>query len=451
MDMTTLYDLEGTATPIMPAAVNRKTAKSGRAARRSSDSTDFRHNEFAEELIEKYHIIEVNGVLYVYRDGYYQADDKEIEQCMIEMLPTIKQRQRAEVLSYIKIKTHKKATEINANPYIINCENTRLDVRTGERLQFTPDAIEFARLPVKYDPSAECPELDATLKRVFCGDDELIRLFEEVVGYCLIKHAKYQVAVMLVGSGSNGKSTIIDLIKNLLGPANYSALALEQLTDRFNVVELDNKLANLGDDIDNVTMRDEGQLKRIFAGNTVKAERKGEQPYMMTPYATCIFSGNEIPRSRDKSYGFYRRWVVIPFNARFTPDDPDYDPMLLDKLTTPEATSCLLNKAIEGAQRLVRRGKFDVPQIVKQEKEQYIIDNSATLQWIEDEHLDEEYFLTKPRDEIYDKFSMWALAAGMFNVPGRQTVYKEIRNKYDFAIKPKQHKSDGKRYFVKSI
>ena len=55
MDMTTLYDLEGTATPIMPAVSNRKTAKSGR--RGTSDSTDFRHNEFADELIEKYHII----------------------------------------------------------------------------------------------------------------------------------------------------------------------------------------------------------------------------------------------------------------------------------------------------------------------------------------------------------------------------------------------------------
>ena len=66
----------------------------------------FSHNDFGDQLIQEFKIIEVNGVLYVYEDGYYQADDKIIENKMIELYPGILQRQRTEVLAYIRIKTH---------------------------------------------------------------------------------------------------------------------------------------------------------------------------------------------------------------------------------------------------------------------------------------------------------------------------------------------------------
>ena len=147
----------------------------------------FKHNEFGDELIEAYKIITVNGQLYVYEDGYYQQDEKIIERKMIDLFPSIKQNQRSEVLAYIRIKTHINSADIKVSPYIINLKNTRLDIRTGKCLEFTPDAIEFDRIPVTYDPSAYCSDLDKMLNRVFLGDREVINLFEEMVGYCLIK------------------------------------------------------------------------------------------------------------------------------------------------------------------------------------------------------------------------------------------------------------------------
>ena len=412
----------------------------------------FSHNDFGDQLISEFKIIEVNGVLYVYEDGFYQADDRIIENKMLDLYPGILQRQRSEVLAYIRIKTHVNAADLKVNPYVINLKNTRLDIRTGKCLEFTPDAIEFDRIPVIYDPSAYCADLDKMLNRVFCGDSEVINLFEEMLGAVLLKHNRYQKAFLFYGSGSNGKSTILDLIKTFLGSRNYASLSLEEVTGRFNKILLENKLANIGDDIDNVTIKDTGTLKKIISGNAITVEDKGIKGYTAELYATQIFSCNAIPRSFDKSEGFYRRWLLIPFNARFSMDDPDYDPLIADKITSPTALSYLLNIAIRGAQRLTKRGFFTEPVSVQNALEAYKTDNSTVLSWIEDKELDEDYFLQNPRDVVYSEFADWCKVSGIKsgNITGKKTFFKEVTQKFDFEEKPKQ-KADGKRYFILKI
>lgn len=410
------------------------------------------HNEFGDELIDAYQIITVNGQLYVYEDGFYQQDERIIERKMIDLYPSIRRQQRGEVLDYIKIRTHKRGEDIKILPYVINLKNTRLDIRTGKCLEYDPNKIEFARIPVTYDQSAYCADLDKMLNRVFLGDREVINLFEEMIGYCLIKSSRYQKAFIMVGSGSNGKSTILDLIEEFLGSANYSSLPLEQVTDRFNKAELEHKLANIGDDIDNVAIKDSGTLKKMISGESITVERKGERPFKFRPYAKHIYSANSIPRSFDKSEGFYRRWIFIPFNATFSPDDPDYDPMIFDKITTDQALSYLLNLALKGARRLMKQGKFTQPASVANALEAYRTDNSTTLSWIEDKGLTEEYFLANSTDKIYSDFTDWCKTSGVKqpNITGKKMFKREICNKFDFEESPKQ-KADGKRYLVARI
>jgi putative DNA primase/helicase len=210
--------------------------------------------------------------------------------------------------------------------------------------------------------------------------------------------------------------------------------------------------ANIGDDIDNVTIKDTGTLKKMIAGNAITVEAKGETGYATELYATHIYSANEIPRSFDKTDGFYRRWLIIPFNARFSVNDEDYDPMIVDKITTPTALSYLLNIAIRGAQRLIRTGHFTEPQSVKDALEAYKADNSTVLSWIEDKDLDSDYFLDKPRDVCYSEFADWCRVSGVQSkmITGKKTFLREVAAKFDFEDKPRQ-KADGKRYFVVRI
>ena len=420
---------------------------------KAEQKAGFSHNDFGDRLIQEFKIIEVNGTLYIYEDGYYQADDRIIENKMIELYPSILQRQRSEVLSYIRIKTHINSASIRINPYVLNLKNTRLDIRNGECLPFTPDAIEFDRIPVVYDPSAYCADLDKMLNRVFLGDKEVINLFGEMLGAVLLKHNKYQKAFLFYGSGSNGKSTILDLIKMFLGRRNFTSIGLDQLTsDKFAPARLENKLANIGDDINDTSLRDTGTLKKLFSGDTVTVQHKGETSFDLDSYATHIFSGNTIPRSYDKTDGFYRRWLLVPFNAKFSTSDPDYDPMIADKITAPTALSYLLNIAIKGAKRLIHNGGFTEPKCVVEALEAYKADNSTVLSWIEDKDLNDDYFLDKPRDVLYSEFSDWCKVSGIkpSNVTGKKTFFKEVIGKFDFEEKFKQ-KADGKRYFILKI
>lgn len=412
----------------------------------------FSHNVFGDELINDFKIITVNGQLYIYEDGYYQQDERIIENKMIEIFPTILQRQRAEVLAYIRIKTHLSQSDIKVNPYIINLQNTRLDLRNDKLLAFTPDAIEFDRIPVNYDPSAYCADLDKMLNRVFLSDREVMDLFEEMLGYCLIKHCDLQKGFMLYGNGSNGKSTILDLIKKFLGSRNYTSIELDKVTGKFETAELEHKLANIGDDVNNKSMGDTGLLKKLFSGNSVLVQRKGERPFDLEPYAKHIYSCNEIPRSaNDKTLGFYRRWIFVPFNATFRTTDADYDPLIKEKIFTDEAFSYLLNLAIKGAKRLLKNKTFTEPDIVKDAMAQYMVDNSNTLSWVEEVELTLQDVCGKPRDELYTDFSNWCKLSNIKQITGKRTFMKEVKDYFDLDEKPRQDRTTGKRYFRVSL
>lgn len=418
---------------------------------KAEKTAGFMHVEIAEELIAEHRLINVNGIIYEYLDGYYQRCENLAKYCR-EKVIGIKTAQRNEIINYIQDMKKILKKDIKNNPYIINCKNTRLDIRSGKCLEYDPNAIEFLRLPVTYDPSAHCAELDKMLNRVFLCDREVINLFEELLGYGLMGHAKFAKLFLFCGNGSNGKSTILDLIRTFAGFENCSSMGINETTSTFGKIELENKYFNIGDDIDNETIKDTGTLKRISAGNTITVENKGEKKYSTVLTTTLIYSANTIPKSFDKTDGFYRRWTIVPFNAVFSIDDEDYDPMIEEKITTPEALSYMLNMALRGAKRLLAQGHFTEPKVVKEALEIYKSDNSTVLTWIDDKELNEDYFLENSRDDLYAEFADWCKLSGIKsgNVTGKKTFYKEVVGKFDFEEKPRQ-KSNGKRYFVLKI
>jgi putative DNA primase/helicase len=415
-------------------------------------SREFRHNDFGDELIGLYHIITYNGMLYIYEDGYYQADERIIENKMIEMFPGIKQRQRAEVLAYIRIKTHVPAGDLRFDPWKVNLKSGRLDLRTGALSEHTPEAIEFDRIAIDFDPEAYCPALDGMLNKVFCYDEDVRKLFEEMVGYTMMRHANYQKAFMFYGSGSNGKSTILDLIKAFLGKHNYVSIDIRELTrNKFDMAELENKLANIGDDINDTAIDGTGILKKLFSGNSMQVQRKGERPFQLEPYATHIYSCNDIPRSStDKTFGFYRRWSFIPLKAKFSVTDADYDPLIKDKIVTPEALSYLLNLAIAGAQRLIRYNGFTEPKVVTDTLEAYKVDNSSTLSWVDESEITLDQVLETSSTELYSNFADWCKLSGVKSTPSRKTFCRELRDRFDLDATMRQGKN-GKRFFRVSL
>lgn len=406
----------------------------------------FSHNTFGDELISMYHIITYNGTVYIYDDGYYQSDEHIVENKMIEQFPGIKQRQRAEVMSYIKIKTHVPAGDLRFDPWTVNIKSGRFNLLTMTLSQHTPGAIEFDRVPVNYDPDAYSPELDHMLDKVFCHDADVRKLFEEMVGYSLMRHLRYQKGFMFYGSGANGKSTILDLIKAFLGHGNYVSIDLDDLTKgRFNAAELENKLANIGDDLNNTRIENTGDLKRILAGNAMQVERKSERPFQLEQYATQIFSANAIPRTSDNTFGFYRRWCFIPLNATFTKDDADFDPGIKDKITTPTALSYLFNLALKGARRLIQNNGFTEPAVVTEALKQYQTENNHVLSWIFENEIEISTIVSKTRKELFENYKDWCVNSGITSPGSAQNFYREIKSAFGVDV---VRRSGNRWYFV---
>jgi len=406
----------------------------------------FKHDKFAELLVERMNIVTVNEQCYVYKDGYYQRAEREIDKEMIRLYPRSKRAQRAEVLDYIKILTTIRSSDIPLQEYIINVKNGRLDVRTETLLPHDPEILDFTQLPVVYDPKAYCPELDKTLNKVFKHDRQVIDLFEEMVGYLLIKNCRFRKGFLFYGGGSNGKSTILNLLKKFIGENNLATVELKKLSDPFLTAELEHKLANIGDDIDPKEITDTGTIKKLFTGESMTVQRKYQDPFIMKNYAKMIFSCNQLPRIIDKSYGMYSRLILIPFTATFTPYDEDYDPFIEDKITTPEALSYLLNIGLRGLRRLLYNNKFTEPDVVKEALEEYKKDNSNVLTWIEEEGIEIKYLLDNTTDKLFSDFKDWCARSELKYTSSIKTFHKEIENAYNFERKRVRNAKTGNKY-----
>ena len=409
----------------------------------------FDHEAIANKIRESCHIKTVDQTVYIYsdNDGFYKKNTVKLDNMMRKIMPNITIRQRAEVMSDIKDGTTLEREDIKVFPYIINCKNCRLNLITGERLDHTPDVYEFGKLPVVYDPDAHCEDVDNFLKDVFSDDVECIQLFYEMVADILTKENIYQKAFLFVGNGANGKSKMLDMLRAFVGPQYCSNISLEDLNSKFKTAELENKLLNIGADIDSVTIKNSGVLKKIFSGDPMTVERKFAKPFDIVPYATHIFSCNSIPPNADRSSGMYRRWMIIPFDVNFL-ESPKNDPHIVKKITTPTALSYLLNLALIGFKSLHERKHFIEPARVKAKKEDYIVENSSALSWAREMDMDQVKLGEKPRDLLYDDYRSWCATTNVKPMAAK-TFYKEIRFKYRMIIK--QKKSDGKRYFMLNL
>jgi putative DNA primase/helicase len=158
----------------------------------------------------------------------------------------------------------------------------------------------------------------------------------------------------LTGSGSNGKSTFLNMLKTLLGKRNRSALGLKKLGDRFSTIMLFGKLANIGDDISDAFISDTEEFKKMVTGETIDAEQKGQPKFDFEPYAKLIFSANSIPRlGKGKDIrAILRRMVIVPFNANFDDANPNFKPFIGDNLKGQEAMEYMILLGIQNYQFL---------------------------------------------------------------------------------------------------
>ena len=382
----------------------------------------FFHNRFGDYLKAKYHIKRINGQLHVYKDGVYVTGHRYLENVMVRDIPTLKYSLRTEVIRYLEASIpENEPTGTHEN--LIAFQNGVLDINSGSTYPFHPDFIITNKIPWDYNPSARCPLVDLTLNKISCQDPEIRSLLEECIGYCFYRKNNLQKSFILTGVGSNGKSTFLEMLKYLLGDSNISQLDIAELDDRFSTVMLAGKLANIGDDIssDFIQGKTVSFFKKAVTGNGLKAENKGQDIFFFKPYTKLLFSANEIPRMKNKGFeAIRRRLLIIPFRAKFSKDDPDYDYQIEDKLKTQVAMEYLILLGIAGLKRALKNRGFTESIKVQAELDAFERDNNPILSWLEfvkDDNITDvvsDYITRKTVNELYSSYDIFCRNNGFY-------------------------------------
>ena len=242
---------------------------------------------------------------------------------------------------------------------IINVINGLLNVRTRELQPHTPEHLWVIRIPVVYDPEAQCPSISGFVSKTFPSDS--VELASEIAYGLLAPDFESQQAVLAKGEGGNGKSTFLRLMVRFIGEGNTTAMSLQRLeSDRFAVAALYGKLANVCPDLPSNKLKETSIFKAITGGDHLTGEHKFKDLFTFRPFCRLLFSANRMPQSPDDSDAFFRRWIVIPFIRVFREGAPETLPqrVLLDKMTTPGELSGLLNLALAAGDRLRAQGHF---------------------------------------------------------------------------------------------
>ena len=223
--------------------------------------------------------------------------------------------------------------------------------------------ISFTQIPVDYKEDAKCPIIDDFIAEVF-GKEHVDSIYE-YIGYILLPHVKYQKALIMIGAGKNGKSTFLDMLIKFLGMENIKQIPLQDLEKPFKLYNLKNIMANIVADLPMRQITDTGNAKRVVTDNTLSGNIKNVQgDFNFGNRCKMLYSCNKVPKTKDTTSAFYRRWLMKICSTDFT-GRVDLD--MLSKITTDAELSGLLNRAIEGIKRLaLNKGFPDTENEVKQ-------------------------------------------------------------------------------------
>lgn len=407
----------------------------------------FLFDKFATFLKNNNHIIKINNQLHIYKNGIYISGMAEIEAEMIQHIPGLNRAKRTEVLAYLDILIRENSKAEDAN--LIAFENGLYNIVDDSFVEFTPEHIITNKIRWKYNPEAYSELADKTLNKIACNDPQIRALLEEAIGYCFYRRNELGKAFILTGDKSNGKSTFLSMVQCLLGDENISSLDLKELGDRFKTAEMFGKLANIGDDIGDEFIANPAIFKKLVTGERVSAERKGQNPFEFNNYSKLLFSANNIPRIKDKTGAVQRRLTIIPFDARFSADDPDFNPYIKHLLKTDEVMEYLINLGIAGLKRVLLNRKFTGSTKVQKAMDEYEENNNPIIGFFR-ECEDEEFQIeNEPTNVVYKRYQEYCLANSLQPMSNIE-FSKQVNRILNMSVANK--KINGKKYriFIKN-
>lgn len=306
-----------------------------------------------------------------------------------------------------------RSAELDQDPLLLGVKNGTIDLRTGKLRAAKQSDYITRQAPVEFDPDAECPEFRKFLSSVMADDPGLTEYMQRILGYCLTGKTDEQCLFFLYGSGSNGKSTLLNVIKDVLGEDYCKKTESESLMVQHHGRSSTNDLARLqgsrvvlSNEVEEGARLSESLIKQMTGGDPISARFLYAEFFEFVPVFKLLIAGNHRPVIRGDDTGIWRRLHLVPFTRTFLEEEKDKG--LPDKLRKEHPG--ILSFAVQGCRQWRKKG-LRPPKKVLEAVAEYRSDMDILGQWIT-EHCVIRQDLQIRASVAYSDYKEWAKANG---------------------------------------
>lgn len=402
------------------------------------------------------------NAFYIWDDGAFRhLSDDEVMKVLWEFLKGAKAagslpyafnvcQKRVESLLFGLRLDHKNTCESSLTHYVSFTDRKILNLNDFSVVEATPDVPSFFKLNV---PSSviserpECPRFQRFLEEVLVQEDgktpdiELVAFVQEIFGYCLTGSIAAHATFFLFGSGRNGKSVLLDVLRSLIGERYIANMTIQTLTTRqFSASNLIGKKINIASEEESKHIQSD-LFKSLVAGDPVTVEKKYRDPFELRPAVKFLFATNQIPVFDSTDPAIRDRVFIVPFCRYFNEDERDRE--LKAKLQ--EEIGGIFAWALEGAKRIMeRKYKFVVPASVRAMGEKFEKEQSSVLTFVNENYVitGGDHYIIK--GVMYEDYKRWC---DVNKRPPRmnENFFKDLNNVYRGKVTTDAKRSiDGK-------
>ncbi len=336
--------------------------------------------EYVAKIRDECPVICSGRQAYRYCDGVYVPwHPEEIDQKIIQLYgPKTQPNHLHAVREFLNSVCYVRPELINPRDFL-NLQNGVLHLASGELLPHSPDRFITVQVRTRFDPMATCPLWMKTLEQILPEPGARL-LLAQYVGYSLTSDNSYHKGLIMLGDGANGKS-VIQQVWEAVGTENCSALYLSDFKERFRLVELQDRLVNFSAEVEAKGLVDDARIKAVISGDGVTVERKNQPVFKIAPTCKIVVSCNSLPPTADRTHGYFRRWLIIPFTQTF--EAAKRDRGRANRIIQTELSG-VLNWAISGYKSLLKAGEFTETESSLEALQEYRRQSNPAIDFMEE-------------------------------------------------------------------
>lgn len=236
------------------------------------------------------------------------------------------------------------------------------------------------------------------------------------------KAPSFQKAFLLYGTGQCGKSQVLEVISNLVPPEAKSNLAPDSWGEKFVLANLSGKLLNLAGELAEDKYIPGKSFKELIDGTPISSEFKFKDTFTFTPKAAHWFASNYLPKTRDTSSGFNRRWLMFYFDKVIPTKEQILD---IGKIIVNEEIEAIAAWAIQTYPDVLKRGHYTLPKSHLYFSNELSLYNSIVRQWL-GARISTSKGSKVDEDKLYNNFFGYCATSGHTKILQRQNFIVEL-------------------------